>query len=267
MAVLIKKTIALFMVSVFFLPEAFPSDKFRCKAPSTTVPDSAKSLRDELNRRWYDSKLPDFLEKRRNEEAVFAGPELPAEEYRGILQSDGAKPAGKISELIDARKYSSLQHQMQAKWLAAVLREGRLLPRSGSYWNNSEGDSLPGVYLELHRHDAPKPFAWGDVELRFDFSLLDRGDYLINPFWDYGTYTPLSASPAASPGRTAYYIQHYLLQKDENEIVFTNPVPLEKLLIIVVPAGRRKQILQVLEKENIRCPRAGGWAAMIEERN
>jgi|GEM_PF-4439934 len=219
-----------------------------------------------LCNRWFGVTVK-ALQTRMNEEAAYTELNPPGkEEWARLFAADEKCPDRKISELVDPKIYSSLQHQMKSKWLVPLLREGQLLPRKGSYWNNDEGDSLPGVYLELHRTDAPKPFAWGDVELHFDYSLLDRGDYILNPYWDYGAYTPVSASPMVSHGRVAYYLRATLLKAERNEVVFLNPVPLDGLKAIIVKKGLRAALLKELKKSGISCRRPGGCEALISER-
>lgn len=255
--------------AVYFLFTALPLSHALAQAPAAAKPfelDSAsqEEMANELIRRWEEGKLPDFLEAKKGvidevQEGIHA---LEAKDLRAMLAADEAQAFQPNSSLIDPKVYSSLQHQTSSKYLLENLRKGELTPRSSEkHWSRF------GVYLELHLKGSPKEFAWGDTELFFDYSLLDRTDYHVNNAWEYGNYNPDSASPAVSMGRTNYFFAKRLRRLHyQNEIVFHNPVPMAKLTRIVVVKGLRDKLLADIKAAGLECPVAMGWEALIEEK-
>lgn len=237
------------------------------EAPSETASRTAdEKAREQFNGRWFQTKVPPYLQARKNEEAAYAGPTLPAQEYLEILAHDFKPISGKLSALVDPKVYSSFQHQMNSKYLLETLTRGELTPRSSQIGSNDEETSLEGVYLELHTYAFPKPFAWGDVELHFAATLLDRRDYYVSPFWDFGAYGPFAAAPVVNPSRVAYYITKYLIAREQNEFVFANAVSLGYLTRIVVKRGFKAPLIQALLARKTACPVHVGWDALIVER-
>lgn len=229
-------------------------------APAATRAEMAA----ELIRRWEVTKLPAFLEERRAviDEVEGAMNDLEPNILRDLLAADDAREIRPNSSLIDPRHYSSLQHQTSSKHLLENIAKGELTPRaSEKHW------SRKGVYLELHLVGSPKPFAWGDTELHFDYAILDRRDYHVSAAWDYGNYAPDSASPAVNMGRTNYFFAKRLRRLHfQNEVVFEGPVPLSALKKIVVVKGLREKLLAEIKAAGLACPVPGGWEQLIEER-
>lgn len=229
--------------------------------------DQLGAYNQKLGDKWMNASLPDHLHSRRaGEEVLYSGNLVPEDVARKILEADTRRPVRKMSELVNPSLYSSLQRQMKSQHLIELIKSGQLVPRSYQVGSNDEETSLKGVYLELHRVNHPKPFAWDDVELHFDYSVLDRTDYIVNPFWGFGQYGPLTASAELNPGRLAYYIESYLAQGEKNEIVFLNAVPFSKVKTIVVPAGKRKALLAKIRASGVTCPQPGGCDAILIER-
>ena len=217
----------------------------------------------ELIKRWESISQPDFIASKKPmiDEVSSGTKSMDSKLVRQLLIADESINTQKISSLINPKIYSSLQHQMKSTYLIANLKQGFLQPRAGE-----EPLSFhEGVYLELHKISAPKPFAWGDVELHFEYSLLDRNDYYISAAWSHGEYWPDSASPAISLGRVQYLIKSVLPKTEQNEVVFVNPVPLTSLKRIVVPTGAKKLLLEKLIKENIPSPVQMSWDQLIVE--
>lgn len=256
------KLIIKYSIVTFFVPFAFCLVQASAYEPSAADEES----RNKFNTRWFETKVPQYLEERKNEEAAYSGPTLSAAVYEEIMKHDFLPVAKKISELVDPKIYSSLQRQMRSQNLLAVLKAGKIDPQEYQVGSNSEETSLLGVYLELHTHTRPKPFAWGDVELHFSMALLDREDYHVSPFWDYGQYGPWAATPTVNKGRIAYYISKYLPTQEQNEFVFIHPVSVRDISQIVVVKGKRQKLLSEIKKHKIICPQEGGCEKLIIER-
>lgn len=224
-----------------------------------------QQLSDELTQRWETTIVPSFLEEKKSDiaEIMDQGLRMPLEILREILASDDVIEIEKNSEIYERNThlYSSIQHQTKLKYLIENLRRGELEPRSSEVHY-----SRHGVYLELHLHSNPKPFAWGDVELHFDSRVLDRTDYHINPYWSYGNYDPNSASPAVNMGRTNYFLRKLLNSySTQNELVFHNPVSLMYLKKIIVPMGKKLELIKELETRKISSSSGIEWHQLITE--
>jgi hypothetical protein len=224
-----------------------------------------EELNAELVKRWDETKLPDFLESKKSmiDEVMESGMHVDPTLLRELLASDAETKIVKNSSLVNPAIYSSLQTQSSSKYLLRNLKEGKLVPRE-----NPQHHSRYGIYLELHLVSNPRHFDWGDVELHFDNSLLDRSDYHINPSWAYGNYDPLSASPAVNMGRTNYFIRKLLgvAADAKNEVVFHNEVPLSALVRIFVPTGQKQKLMQEIAEQGIPCPVAMGWGELLAEK-
>ncbi len=219
--------------------------------------------------KWMKSldALPEHLSSRlMGEEVLYSGNLVSESEAEEILKADGTGLTQKTSELVNTKIYSSLQHQMKSKYLVDLIKAGKLEPRTYRV-GSAEEISLIGVYLELHRRINPRPFEWGDVELHFDYSVLDRSDYLVNPRWDFGMYGPLTASAELQPNRVAYYVSEYLGQVEKNEIVFLNSISFASVRQVFVSSERtRTDLLNKIKVAKLTCPQAGGCAALIKAR-
>jgi hypothetical protein len=225
----------------------------------------------QLADKWMNSVFPDPIQSRKSgEEVLYNGDLVSEEEAARLLAADQQKPAQKLSELVDLKVFSSLQRQMKSKRLIGLIKAGKLVPNTYTVGEGQDDvakeQSRIGVYLELHTFANPKPFAWGDVELIFDLRILDRADYIVSPYWDYGSFGPLAASAELSPGRVAYFFRTYLAQQEQNEVVFLNEIPFSALKQIVVKKGLKRRLLKEISAQKLNCPQQGGCSALIIER-
>lgn len=272
MPLLFFKSIAFILAIVFVYPSVFAkTDDELPKASvaitlTSTEGHASTEVRavEQLLAKWDALDTPDFIAERKPMiDEIYDGFMASTDEQvaKEVLAADASVNVAPASTIIDTTIYSSLQHQTKLKYLLQNLKNGYLQPRAGT----GSIDFHEGVYLELHTLRHPKPFDWGDVELHFDYSLLDRKDYYITPYWAHGYYEPISASPAVSLGRVNHLIQKLIPASDQNEIVFVNPVPLSSLIKIVVQKGRKAQLLKNLAREKVACPVAVGWDNLISE--
>jgi hypothetical protein len=125
-------------------------------------------------------------------------------------------------------------------------------------WKN-----ISSFYTELSYKEIPNNNS-DDIRILIDLERLDFNyDYFINPGWQYGSYHPLSASPAVNIPRTAFYLKQDFL-KESHEIVFTGPTPLTFIrAIYVYDQGIYQAILNYVEKENIVDPAGNQWNKII----
>lgn len=214
----------------------------------------------DLIERWEATTLPEFLQNKKEDTRGEIELMFETDEINRILLSDERRPQGPLSALVHP-DFSSLQHQTNFDQLISKLKRGFLRP-----YANPDENSKFGIYLELYKKSETNSFKWANVELHFKFDLLDRLDYHINPGWDYGHYSPISASPSVNPGRVAYYLQTVLIERPGNEIVFDGPIFFSNLQKIFVEKGKKQELLEQIAKENITCPTADGWDNLIEEK-
>lgn len=225
----------------------------------------------ELAAKWTNAVLPEVLESRRaGEEILYNGNLVDEKTAAAFLEADKQNPTENLSSLFNPKIYSSLQRQIKSQRLLGLIKKGQLVPTTYTVGENEEDvakvDSLTGIYLELHTKKHPKPFAWGDTELHFSPSILDRKDFIISPYWDYGNYGPLAASAELNRGRAAFLISSYLPKLEQNEVVFLNEISFGEIKQIVVKKGLRSVLLKKIKAQKLVCPQQGGCEALIIER-
>jgi hypothetical protein len=229
---------------------------------------SAEQIRlaDKILKKWSSTKLPAYLEGKKGDETVYHYnlKYTDMELLKGLHVADQKVDKRKTSSLVDWKVYSSLQHQLALEKLPALLKLGEIRPNA-----SEEHNSQFGAYFELHLYATPRPFEWGDAELHFSETLLDRKDYHVSPAWDYGTYGPLSASPLVNLARTNFYVETFLKNEGyKNEFVFHKPVSFKKYLVkIVVPTGKKTSFIANLKSLKIKCPSEKGWEKLISEQH
>lgn len=251
-----------FIVFSLLFVSIFCHSQAKCEDTLNNVTKETPSIVSAMGRlieRWKKTPLPDFLRNKQEDSRAEIELIFEAEDINQILISDQRKPLNPFSNLIHP-EFSSLQHQTNFDQLISKLKRGFLRPHA-----NTDENSKFGIYLELYKKSEPKPFHWANVELHFDFHLLDRLDYHINPGWDYGHYSPISASPIVNPGRVAHYLQNVLIHRPGNEIIFDEPIFFSSLKKIIVEKGKKQILLRQIEIENISCPTPVGWNNLIDE--
>lgn len=251
-------------IILFALVTACSSAPQRTPSQSDEFSKEQLQLAEDFLQRWSEPKIPDFLEEKKADygEVMYPVRYDDPKNLMEILASDTSGDRRKTSTLIDSDFFSSLQHQTNTKRLIDILKQGELRPFA-SPTHNSEF----GIYLELHSYSHPKHFEWGEVELHFNESLLDRKDYHLNNSWDYGAYGPYSASPAVNLSRLNFFVET-LMKKDvtQNEFVFHKPISTKSLKKIVVVKGTKSSLIKSLSQLKIKCPSPDGWEKFIEER-
>lgn len=108
-----------------------------------------------------------------------------------------------------------------------------------------------------------------DITLHFENSLLDRDDYYLNSGWAFGLYNRGSIRHVEQ-SRLRPFLFHYgkghAVGWDNHELVFLEPIGLEQLNYVEVPARRREAILAKIKKAGLRPPRGKSWGEIIVEK-
>lgn len=150
-----------------------------------------------------------------------------------------------ITSLTRYVKLDQLVHNLKERTFAPAIPEARPL----THWNEV-------VYMSLNKGTELSSFN-GDlyrnlksVACSFSTELLDRTDFWINSGWQYGHFTENSLYVKEANFRRALFLYAQLgAWGYNNEVVFSEEVPLKYLKQIYVQKGRKDGVIKYLKEQ------------------